>query len=123
MTETRRTTVTLGKIYMDMVDELVGVFGRTQAAVINNIVKHFFNDSHNDILIKKLKKRKKEKNPPDQEIIEARILKLLEGVKVIKLTHFLDYLDIERNYFLENLDKWKNLYGFELEYDKIIKKS
>jgi len=123
MTNTKRTTVTLSKIYMDMVDELVGIFGRTQAAVINNIVKHFFNDTNNDNLISKLKERKREKNPPDKEILEKKILNLLKGVKVIKLSHFLDYLDIDRNYFLENLNNWKELYGFELEYDKIIKSS
>lgn len=121
MTETKRTTVTLGKIYMDMIDELIGVFGTTQAAVINNIVKHFFNDSHNDNLLLKLKKRKREKNLPDQEVLEKKIQKLLKGVNVIKLSHFLSYLEIERNYFLENLDKWKKMYGFKLEYDKIIK--
>ncbi|MEJ2277431.1 MAG: hypothetical protein P8Y70_06735 [Candidatus Lokiarchaeota archaeon] len=121
MTETKRTTVTLGKIYMDMIDELIGVFGTTQAAVINNIVKHFFNDSHNDNLLLKLKKRKREKNPPAQEVLEQKIQNLLKGVNVIKLSHFLSYLEIERNYFLENLDKWKKMYGFKLEYDKIIK--
>ncbi|MEJ2250537.1 MAG: hypothetical protein P8Y97_12905 [Candidatus Lokiarchaeota archaeon] len=121
MTETKRTTVTLGKIYMDMIDELIGVFGTTQAAVINNIVKHFFNDSHNDNLLLKLKRRKREKNPPAQEVLEQKIQNLLKGVNVIKLSHFLSYLEIERNYFLENLDKWKKMYGFKLEYDKIIK--
>jgi len=42
MTETTRTTVTLSKISMNQVKELVGVFGSTTASVISRIVEHFF---------------------------------------------------------------------------------
>ena len=37
MTDTTRTTVTLNKSYMSLIDELVDVFGATKAQVISNI--------------------------------------------------------------------------------------
>jgi hypothetical protein len=60
MTETTRTTVTLNKSYMKLIEELVDVFGTTRAQVINNIVEYFFNDSNNDALLEKLRTRKRQ---------------------------------------------------------------
>jgi len=117
MTDTQRTTVSLSQIYMDMVDELVGVYGRTRAAVITNIVQHFFNSSDNFSLLKELKERKKHK--PDKELIEQKIESLFKGVKSIQLSHFLDYLEINKNYLFNNLDEWKEKFDIELDYDKI----
>ena len=119
MTKTERTTVTLSRIYMDMIDELVGVFGRTQAAVITNIVHHFFNNSSNFALLKELKLRKKIK--PDEVLIEKKITSLLMGAKSIELNDFLDYLGIDKNYFFDNLREWKEKFKFQLDYDKIQK--
>ena len=118
MTDVKRTTVTLSKIYMDMIDDLVGVFGRTQAAVINNIVQYFFNNSNNFELLRELRSRKKRE--PNIIIIEDKIKKILKGVKSIQLDHFLEYLEIDREVLFENLDEWKNKFHFELDYDKII---
>ncbi len=42
MPETTRTTVTLSRISMNQVKELVGVFGSTPASVISRVVEHFF---------------------------------------------------------------------------------
>ncbi|MBY8982886.1 MAG: hypothetical protein KGD57_08050 [Candidatus Lokiarchaeota archaeon] len=119
MTETKRTTVTLSKIYMDLVDELIGVFGRTQAAVINNIVQYFFNDSNNFPLLEELRSRKKRK--PNELIIEEKIRKVLKGARSIQLDHFLEYLEIDRSFLFKKLEEWKNKFNFELDYDKIIK--
>ncbi len=120
MTDTKRTTVSLSQIYMDMVDQLVGVYGRTRAAVINNIVQHFFNSSENFSLLKELKKRKK--RTPDHILIEKKVKKLFTGVRSIQLGHFLDYLEIDKNYLFTNLDDWKKKFNIELDYDKIFRK-
>lgn len=117
MTDTQRTTVSLSQIYMDMVDELVGVYGRTRAAVITNIVQHFFNSSDNFSLLNELKERKKRK--PNEELIEQKVKSLFKGVKTIQLSHFLDYLEIDKNYLFNNLDEWKEKLKIELDYDKI----
>jgi len=119
MTETKRTTVTFSNIYMNMIDELVGVFGRTQAAVINNIVQHFFNDSNNFALLDELRSRKKKK--PIEEIVVQKLEKLLKGTKSIKLNHFLEYLNIDRNYLFDHLEEWKSRFNLKLDYDKILK--
>ena len=119
MTDTKRTTVTLSNIYMDMIDELVGVFGRTQAAVINNIVQNFFNDSNNFALLEELRSRKKKQ--PIERKVDEKLEKLLKGTKSIKLNHFLEYLKIDRDYLFDHLEDWKNRFDLKLDYDKIIK--
>jgi len=119
MTDTKRTTVTLSNIYMDMIDELVGVFGRTQAAVINNIVQNFFNDSNNFALLEELRSRKKKQ--PIERKVDEKLEKLLKGTKSIKLNHFLEYLNIDRDYLFDHLEDWKNRFNLKLDYDKIIK--
>ncbi|TFF98848.1 MAG: hypothetical protein EU547_00105 [Promethearchaeota archaeon] len=117
MADTKRTTVSLSQIYMNMVDELVGVYGRTRAAVITNIVQHFFNSSNNFSLLSELKERKK--RSPNKNQIEQKVEKLFKGVRSIHLDHFLDYLEIDKNYFFNKLDEWKEKYNIELDYDKI----
>ncbi|MBD3211115.1 MAG: hypothetical protein GF311_00790 [Candidatus Lokiarchaeota archaeon] len=119
MTETKRTTVTLSKTYMDLIDELVGVFGRTQAAVITNIVQHFFNNSNNFPLLEELRSRKRKQ--PDITRIELKLKKLLKGTKTIKLSHFLEYLGIDRDFLFDHLEDWKKRFNLKLDYDKIIK--
>ncbi|MFO7795992.1 MAG: hypothetical protein ACQERB_12095 [Promethearchaeati archaeon] len=119
MTDTKRTTVTLSNIYMDMIDELVGVFGRTQAAVINNIVQYFFNDSNNFALLEELRSRKKKQ--PTEGKVDEKLEKLLKGTKSIKLNDFLEYLNIDRDYLFDHLEDWKNRFNLKLDYDKIIK--
>ncbi|TXT61843.1 MAG: hypothetical protein BAJALOKI3v1_740002 [Promethearchaeota archaeon] len=119
MTETKRTTVTLSKTYMDLIDELVGVFGRTQAAVITNIVQHFFNNSNNFPLLEELRSRKRKQ--PDITNIELKLQKLLKGTKTIKLSHFLEYLEIDRDFLFDQLEDWKKKFNLKLDYDKIIK--
>jgi len=119
MTETKRTTVTLSKAYMDLVNELVGVFGRTQAAVINNIVQHFFNNSNNFALLEELRSRKKKQ--PELVKVEQKLEKLLKGSESIKLNHFLEYLKIEREYLFDHLEDWKEKFHLKLDYDKIVK--
>lgn len=119
MTETKRTTVTLSEVYMDLIDELVGVFGRTQAAVINNIVQHFFNNSNNFELLEELRSRKKKQ--PQIEKVENKLNKLLKGTKRIKLDDFLEYLEIERDFLFDHLQDWKEKFQISLDYDKVIK--
>jgi hypothetical protein len=104
---------------MDLIDELVGVFGRTQAAVITNIVQHFFNNSNNFPLLEELRSRKRKQ--PDITRIELKLKKLLKGTKTIKLSHFLEYLGIDRDFLFDHLEDWKKRFNLKLDYDKIIK--
>lgn len=121
MTETARTTITLSKGYMDLVDELIGVFGNTSASVITNIVKHFFNDSKNDALLTKLRMRKRKLYPPEDSVIKDKIFNLFKGTSNISLDDFSEYLELDKTYILGNLHIWVEKYKIQLE-NKIIKK-
>ncbi|MFX1480701.1 MAG: hypothetical protein ACFFCI_21640 [Promethearchaeota archaeon] len=121
MTETTRTTVTLNKSYMKLVEELVDVFGATRAQVINNIVEFFFNDSKNDPLLEKLRIRKKKENPPDQTEIDEKIRKYLKRANKIPFDIFVDHLNLDPDFVKQNFDDWAERYNFFFIDNKIVK--
>ncbi|MFW9829781.1 MAG: hypothetical protein ACFFEY_19560 [Candidatus Thorarchaeota archaeon] len=121
MTETTRTTVTLNKSYMKLVDELVDVFGSTKAQVISNIVEHFFNDNKNDPLLEKLKARKRKEIRPDEKTLNERIEKYLRISDKIPFDVFLEHLELDREFVIEKLDAWGEKYNFMFVNNKIIK--
>ncbi|MFX1326102.1 MAG: hypothetical protein ACFE8N_14225 [Promethearchaeota archaeon] len=121
MTETTRTTVTLNKSYMKLVDELVDVFGSTKAQVISNIVEHFFNDSKNDPLLEKLKARKRKEIRPDEKMLNEKIEKYLKISDKIPFDIFLEHLELDREFVIERLDAWGEKYNFMFIDNKIIK--
>ena len=121
MTDTTRTTVTLTTSIMDLVEDLVGVFGATRAQVISNIVDYFLNDSKNFSLLKELRKRKRKLKHPEDIIIEHKINILLKGANKVPLDSFLNYLDIEESYFYEKNHIWSQKFKYYLEDNKIIK--
>ena len=100
MTETTRTHVTLEKSYMDLVEELVDVYGTTKAQVISNIVQHFFNDSKNDLFLEKLRARKRKIKPPDQIVIEEKIRKYLKNADNIPFDVFIKHLNLDMDYLI-----------------------
>ena len=99
MTETTRTTVTLSKISMNQVKELVGVFGSTPASVISRIVEHFFDYGKFDDVIEKMKAKKRELFPPDDITINNKIKNLFKGVNKIPFEDFVDFLQVDRNMY------------------------
>jgi hypothetical protein len=121
MTETERTTVTLSKINMKLVNELIGVYGNTQAAVISNMVKHFFEDSKNYALIEELKARKRKFKPPEEKVIEERISNLLKWADSIPFEDFIKDLDLDRQYVIDHFHKWTKKYNIKRIDNKIIK--
>ena len=121
MTETTRTTVTLNKSYMKLVEELVDVFGATKAQVISNIVEFFFNDSNNDPLLEKLRKRKRKENPPEQNELDRKIKKYLERADKIPFNVFIDHLNLDPDFVKENFNDWAEKYNFLFVDNKIIK--
>ena len=121
MTETTRTTVTLNKSYMKLIQELVDVFGATRAQVISNIVEYFFNDSKNDPLLKKLRARKRKDKPPDKGDLDNRIKKYLKMSDKIPFEVFLEHLNLDSEYVINHLDEWGEKYEFMLIDNKIIK--
>jgi hypothetical protein len=121
MTETTRTTVTLNKSYMKLIEELVDVFGTTRAQVINNIVEYFFNDSNNDALLEKLRTRKRQEISPDEDDLDNRIRKYLKRANKIPFDVFIDHLKLDNDYVIKNLDKWGEKYNFSLIDNKIVK--
>ncbi|MFX0032701.1 MAG: hypothetical protein ACFE8E_04590 [Candidatus Hodarchaeota archaeon] len=123
MTETSRTTVTLSKISMDQVKELVGVFGNTPAAVISKIVEHFFDYGKFDDVLNRLVAKKRELYPPDEKIIERKIKDLFKGANKIPLEEFIDYLEISKKYLFKEIHKWKEKYNIKIEENLIIKNS
>ena len=121
MTDTTRTTVTLTTSIMDLVEDLVGVFGATKAQVIGNIVEYFLNDSKNFTLLNELKKRKMKLKPPDYQVIEKKITLLLKGANKIPLDSFLKFLEIGESLFYEKNHIWSHKFKYYLEDNKIIK--
>ncbi|MCK4382410.1 MAG: hypothetical protein KAW66_03870 [Candidatus Lokiarchaeota archaeon] len=121
MTETSRTTVTLNNSYMKLVEELVDVFGATKAQVISNIVEHFFNDSHNDALLEKLRARKRKENPPEKAEINEKIRKYLKIADKIPFNVFVDHLNLDTEFVINQLDDWGEKYKFLFIDNKIVK--
>jgi len=121
MTDTTRTTVTLNKSYMKLIDELVDVFGATKAQVISNIVEYFFNDSKNDPLLEKLRARKRKEKPPEGTDLDKRIRKYLNRADKIPFNIFVDHLKLDTEFVINNLDEWGEKYDFMFVDNKIIK--
>lgn len=121
MTETARTTVTINKSYMKLIEELVDVFGATRAQVINNIVEYFFNDSNNDPLLKKLRARKRKEKPPEESDLNNRIAKYLKRADKIPFEVFVNHLKLDSDFVIKHLDEWGEKYDFMLIDNKLIK--
>ena len=123
MTETTRTTVTLSKISMNQVKELVGVFGSTPASVISRIVEHFFDYGKFDDVIEKMKAKKRELFPPDDITINNKIKNLFKGVNKIPFEDFVDFLQVDRKYVLESIHIWTKRYNIKIIENLVIKNS
>ena len=123
MTETTRTTVTLSKISMNQVKELVGVFGTTPASVISRIVEHFFDYGKFDDVIEKMKAKKRELFPPDDITINNKIKNLFKGVNKIPFEDFVDFLQVDRKYVLESIHIWTERYNIKIIENLVIKNS
>ncbi|MFX1418481.1 MAG: hypothetical protein ACFE9N_06135 [Promethearchaeota archaeon] len=121
MTETTRTTVTLNKSYMKLVEDLVDVFGATKAQVISNIVEYFFNDSKNDPLLEKLQARKRKEIIPDKGDLEIRIRKYLKRADKIPFDVFIDHLKLDAEFLVNNIDELGEKYNFRIINNKITK--
>ena len=123
MTETTRTTVTLSKISMNQVKELVGVFGSTPASVISRIVEHFFDYGKFDDVIEKMKAKRRELFPPDDITINNKIRNLFKGVDKIPFEDFVDFLQVDRKYVLESIHIWTERYNIKIIENLVIKNS
>ncbi|MFX1308352.1 MAG: hypothetical protein ACFFB6_06770 [Promethearchaeota archaeon] len=121
MTETTRTTVTLNKSYMKLVEELIDVFGATKAQVISNIVEYFFNDSKNDPLLEKLRARKRKEKVPDKLDLDNRIRKYLKMADKIPFEVFIEHLNLDSEFVINHLDEWGEQYNFRIIDNKIMK--
>jgi hypothetical protein len=127
MTETTRTTVTLSKFNMSLVEDLIGILGNTRAQVISTLVERYLQNEQNIALIEKLKaiKRQKELEATEQkaknpEVIDKKIKNLVVNAKTITIESFLDYLKIDNEFFYNHLPEWKEKYGISVENKRII---
>jgi len=121
MTETTRTTVTLSRISMNEVKELVGVFGNTPATVISRIVDHFFDYGRFDDVIEKMKVKKRELYPPDEVIINERIKNLFKGADKIPFADFINFLQVDKKLVMENIHIWAEKYNIKIIENLVIK--
>ncbi|MFX1408721.1 MAG: hypothetical protein ACFFA6_00075 [Promethearchaeota archaeon] len=121
MTETTRTTVTLNKSYMNLIEELVDVFGATKAQVIANIVEHFFNDSKNDPLLEKLRARKRKEKLPEEIDLNNRIKNYLKRADKIPFEIFIEHLKLDSDFVINHLNEWGKKYNFMLIDNKVTK--
>jgi len=107
---------------MNLVDELVGVFGASKPQVIGNIVELFFNNPKNDAFLEKLKTRKRNQNNPDQKTVEILLKEFLQGTNKIPLDTVLKHLNIGEAYFWKYNKTWSQKYNYLVEENVIIKK-
>lgn len=114
MTETTRTTVTLSKSSMKEVEELVGVFGNSPAAVISRIVEHFFDYGRFDDILEKLRAKKRTLYPPEASEISKKIKNLFKGANRIPLDDFIDYINVDKMFVLKNLHIWTEKYNLKI---------
>ncbi|MHA1988604.1 MAG: hypothetical protein ACW98D_18380 [Promethearchaeota archaeon] len=121
MTDTTRTTVTLSRSYMNLIEELVDVFGATKAQVISNIVEYFFNDNKNDPLVEKLRSRKRKEKPPDEVELFEKIDKYLEISDKIPFEVFVEHLQLDKEFVITRLELWGNKFNFQIIDNKITK--
>ncbi|TET61853.1 MAG: hypothetical protein E3J52_00455 [Promethearchaeota archaeon] len=121
MTETTRTTVTLSRISMNEVKELVGVFGNTPASVISRIVDHFFDYGRFDDVIEKMRAKKRELFPPDDAIINERIKNLFKGADKIPFADFINFLQVDKKLVMENIHIWTEKYNIKIIENLVIK--
>ena len=121
MTDTARIHVTLEKSYMELVDELVDVYGTTKAQVISNIVQHFFNDSKNDPFLEKLRARKRKIKPPDEAEIDEKIRKYLKSADNIPFNVFIKHLNLDTDYVVNHFEEWGEKSNFVFDDNKIVK--
>ncbi len=121
MTETTRTTVTLSRISMNQVKELVGVFGSTPASVISRIVDHFFDYGRFDDVIEKMKAKKRELFPPDDAIINEKIKNLFKGANKIPFDDFINFLQVDKKLVLKNIHIWTEKYKIKIIENLVIK--
>ncbi|MFX0024876.1 MAG: hypothetical protein ACFE8M_00565 [Candidatus Hermodarchaeota archaeon] len=120
MTETSRTTVTLSKISMDRVKELVGVFGNTPAAVITRIVEHFFDYGKFDDVLNRLILKKRELYPPDEKTIEQRITNLFKGANKIPIEDFIEFLGVSKKFVFNTIHVWREKYKIQIIENSVI---
>ena len=121
MTETSRTTVTLSRISMNQVKELVGVFGNTPASVISRIVEHFFDYGKFDDVIERMKAKKRELFPPDDAILNEKIKNLFRGADKIPFDDFINFLQVDKKLVLENIHLWTEKYNIRIIENLVIK--
>lgn len=121
MTDTARTTVTLSLVSMKQVEELVGVFGNSPASVISRIVEHFFDYGRFDDVLSKLRAKKRTLFPPDEKILREKILNLFKGADKIPLNDFLEYLEVDKTYVLDNIFEWSQKFNIKMVENLIVK--
>ncbi len=122
MTETTRTTVTLSKSSMNQIEELVGVFGNSPAAVISRIVEHFFDYGRFDDILERLRAKKRILYPPEDSVINKRITNLFKGANKIPLDDFIDFIKVDKMYVLDNLHIWSEKYNLQIFENFVVKK-
>lgn len=119
--QVKRTTVTLSDITMNQVDELIGVFGNNSAAVISKIVEHFFYYGRFDDLLKNLRAKKRELYSPKEEEIIDKISILLKGIEEIPFDDFIEDLELDRKYVVNNFHIWSEKFNIKRKGNFIVK--
>lgn len=127
MTETDRTTITLVKFYMDLVEDCIGILGSSRSQVISKIIEKFFDDPKNIAYLDHIKKKEEivlskiKEVAKKPEKIEENIQKLLKFADNIPLNYLLEYLNVDENILRENLHRWAEKFNFQFNDFKIIK--
>jgi len=112
--ETLRTTVTLSKSSMNQVEELIGVFGNSPAAVISRIVEHFFDYGRFDDILERLRAKKRSLYPPEDSEINKKINNLFKGANRIPLDDFIEYINVDKMFVLNNLHIWTDKFKLKI---------
>ena len=107
---------------MNQVEELIGVFGNSPASVISRIVEHFFDYGRFDDILQRLRAKKRSLYPPEDSEINRKIKNLFKGANRIPLEDFIDYINVDKMFVLNNLHIWTDKYNLKIIENYVEKK-
>lgn len=128
MPESYRTSIRFTKILWNLIDSSIGILGYNRSDVIGWIIQSYFHNVENLNTINLLKeerakylRHKQKERVKEPEVLQKKLMELLENANNIPLKTATEYLQIELDFFFENLNIWAKTINFRIENDKIVK--
>jgi hypothetical protein len=133
ISKTQRVTATLDLFYARVVENLVGVYGKSQSGVVNDIIKDWVNDHLNDLkniygidvegIRHEIQWSLVEKKADDILDILNEIKQILKGTKRMKIDDIGELVGLNRSNLLKLIIKNNDKLNVEIDGDFISPKS